>query len=130
MKFILQAAFEQHGISLSGLKETVQEEDYEKWMPTVEIFREVMIELLKEKSIDIMALRKEKKEKLVETVLEFQINEMIIELIEENPKWSVWNSISAVRIEDSEEVIFENILSEAGERKKIRCSDVWIEVEI
>ena len=130
LKFMLQAAFEQQGISLSRLKEKVQEEDYEKWMPTVEIFREVMIELLKEKNIDIGALKKEKKEILTETVLEFQMNEMIIELIEENPKWSVWNSILAVKVEDSEEVVFENILSETGERKKIRCSDVWIEVRI
>lgn len=123
LKVILRYAGHEKGISLKELKETYAKER-EDLIPSVEIFREVIIELLKHKFIDIHALKKERSEYLLEVPTTFELNDTLLRLIEENPAWSDIKSVEVYRILDGSSVVFENVESETGIIKTIRCSNV------
>lgn len=63
IEIILELAVQRESISLNEIKELIGQSNIlmEKLIPTVEIFREVIIEMLKNKSIDIYEIREERK---------------------------------------------------------------------
>ena len=60
---------------------------------------------------------------------EFQLNEMLLYLVEEYPENSDIKRIEVNRIEDGSTVSFDGILNEDGIRKSIRCSNVSVRVK-
>lgn len=124
----LTALFERmikhNGISLKNLLE----EDYRVCMPTVEIFREVMIELLTEECVDIQILKKEKREHFQDAPDQFQVNEMVLKIVEDK-SWKQVHKIYARRSEKAEIIQFERVLDEDGRERNIKCSNVelWYE---
>jgi len=126
---ILSSAYELGGISIDDLKDKL-DGNYDELIPTVEIFKEVIIELLKAETVDISVLKKERNEHLSDTnIKSFQLNECILELVDEKFYVEGINNVSTFRLEDSEPVVFENVKSEAGNIKRIFCSNVYIKVE-
>ncbi len=105
-----------------------QEEEREQLIPNVEIFKEIMVELIKNQEIDIAALAKERSEYIQDTPGEFQLNEMLLHLAEEYPEFQDIRKVETYRIEDGSVVTFEGILNEDRLRKTIRCSNVLIRV--
>ena len=128
LKLILEQVMEQGSTSLVFLKENVFFEKKEKLFPSLEIFREIMIELLSAGELDIPRLKKERREFLMETPQNFQLNEMVLDIIEEN-HWNQVKKIHISRSEQGEMVCFEQVKNEQGEYKNIRCSNVtlWYE---
>ncbi len=104
-------------------------EEKEQLIPNAEIFKEIMVELLKNREIDIDALKKERSEYIQDRRGEFQLNEMLLYLVEEYPENSDIKRIEVNRIEDGSTVSFDGILTEDGVRKSIRCSNVSIRIE-
>lgn len=98
-------------------------------IPNVEIFKEIMVELIKNREMEISVLRKEKSQFIQDRQGEFQLNEMLLQLADENPAFEHMERIEVSRLEDGGTVDFEGIPDENGERKKIRCSNVRIRVE-
>lgn len=49
-------------------------------LPDVETFKEVMVELLKNRSINIPALRKERSENITESTGDISLNELLLDL--------------------------------------------------
>ncbi len=88
-----------------------------------------MVELLKNREIDIDALKKERSEYIQDRPGEFQLNEMLLYLVEEYPENSDIKRIEVNRIEDGSTVSFDGILTEDGVRKSIRCSNISVRVE-
>ena len=128
---IIKMAYEQNGITLREMKELCDEnpELKEQMIPSAEIFREVVIELLRSKSIDVEALRKEQSENVVETPSEFQLNISLLEVIKEEEKLSGITSIAARKIKDEEPVCFEHVKSADQSLKRIVCSNVYFDVK-
>lgn len=128
LKVIITKTLEYGGISLKDLKEAL-DEDYTELIPTVEIFKEIVVELLKNMVIDIEELRLERSQHLIDNnVLEFQLNESILELIHEYPLLDRIKKISTYRTEDDEPVIFENLNSDTAKTRKIYCSNIFFKV--
>lgn len=126
---ILKLAIREGGISLKQMKEEVERQQLiEILIPTVEIFREVMIELLKAKHLDIKALKLEKEAYLTEEVLTFQLTECTLELIKENPLLEPVQGIRVYKLEEKEPVIFDNLTSINGALKRAICSNVYFEI--
>lgn len=98
-------------------------------IPNVEIFKEIMVELIKNREMEISVLKKEKSQFIQDRQGEFQLNEMLLQLADENPAFEHMERIEVSRLEDGGTVDFEGIPDEHGERKKIRCSNVRIRVE-
>ena len=86
------------------------------------------MELIRNKEIDIKALQKEQSEYIGEQTAEFQLNVMLLYLVENNPQFEDILRIETYRLEDGNVVSFPGVLNENGERKTIRCSNILIRV--
>ena len=130
LRFILEMADINGEISLKEIREKVEEapDDRLRLIPNVEIFKEIMVELIKNREIDVMALKKERSEYIQDRPMEFQLNEMVLYLIEEYPENAGIKKVETYRLEDGDTVIFENVTNEKGENRNIRCSNVMIRV--
>ena len=117
-------------ISLMEISALTQEKEEERreMIPNVEIFKEIMVELIRNQEIDIAALLRERSEFIQDRPGEFQLNEMLLRLVEEYPRFRHVSKVETYRIEDGSTVTFEGILNEEQERKTIRCSNVRIRV--
>ncbi len=117
-------------VSLQEIGAAVKEREEERvqLIPNVEIFKEIMVELIKNQKIDIEVLFKERSEYIQDMPGEFQLNEMLLHLVEEYPEFRDVRRVETYRIEDGSVVTFEGILNEDKARKTIRCSNVLIRV--
>lgn len=52
-------------------------------IPNVEIFKEIMVELIRNKEINMEVLKKERSEFIQDQTADFQLNEMLLQLSEE-----------------------------------------------
>ena len=87
-----------------------------------------MVELIKNREIDINALKRERSEYIQDRQAEFQLNDMLLKLVEERTDDQNIRRIETYRITDGTTVVFENVPDENGRRKSIRCSNVLIRV--
>ena len=92
----------------------------------MEVFKEVMVELLKSRTIDFAELQKERREYIQDNSEDFQLHEMLLTLAEED-KGSPIQRLEIVRSEDKGVVTFSNI-QEEGQMRTIRCSNVQLTV--
>lgn len=125
---ILKYALRTGEISLQEICAQAGEEERIRLIPNVEIFKEIMVELIRNREIDIEALQKERSEYIQDRPGEFQLNEMLLQLIEEYPENRNIKRIETYRVPDQSTVIFENIEDENGRKKSIRCSNVLIRI--
>lgn len=125
LNYLIEMADRQGEISLKTLKEQAEQD---RLIPNVEIFREIMVELIKNQVIDVLLLQKERSEFIQDRQAEFQLNEMVLYLIEEKTKLKGIQRIETYRLESQDTVVFESVQNENGERKDIRCSDVMIRI--
>ncbi len=128
--FLLEMADENGGISLKEIRDRIRENsgEQDRLIPNVEIFKEIMVELIKNREIDVKALERERSEFIQDAPMEFQLSEMVLHLTEEYPGHRGIVEIATYRLEEDEAVVFEDVMDERGERKRIKCSNVMIEV--
>ena len=125
---ILDMLLENQEITLQFLNERFTKEEREILIPTAEIFREVIIELLTEGNIDIGELRKEQTEYLMDTSDGFILNEMLLGIMD-NPKYRNIKKIYVYQIEDGQYIHFKHVKDEAGNLKNFKCSNVGFRYE-
>lgn len=127
---ILGKAAEKGEITLQEIGSEVEasEEERDYLIPDVDIFKEIMVELIKNREIDVKALQKERSEYIQDRPGEFQLNEMLLHLIEEDLSGSDIRKIEIYRVEDGTTVTFDGVSNGQGERRTIRCSNVLIRV--
>ena len=129
MKLLLQAAMasEKGEITLETLKGSLT--TYETLIPSVQIFKEIMVELLKGSAIDMEVLREERRNYISEAGEAsggFQLNEMLLNLAD--TYGLKIKRVEVYRIEDGKVITFEDVPDETGRRKKVCCSNVLIRV--
>lgn len=125
---IMQYLHENQEISLSMLKEQAMDEHKDELFPTVEIFREIMIEMLTEGTIDIELLRKEKRTYMTEVSETFQLNETLLDIVERSG-YRDMKKIKVQRSPSQEKVLFDNVVDENGHYRRLKCSDIIIRYE-
>ncbi len=132
--FLLEQASEKGEISLSDIWKNIQENEknaeemQQQLIPNVEIFKEIMVELIRNKEINMEALKKERSEFIQDQTADFQLNEMLLQLSEERFSDKKIGKIEVYRIEDGSTVTFDNVFSENGVKKNIRCSNILIRI--
>ena len=130
LTYLLSAALarENGEITLEELGLLVSDREAERkiLIPDVQIFKEIMVELLKEREIDIGRLQEERRAYIGESGGGFQLNEMLLALAE-RPELKI-ASLGIYRIEDGKRITFEHVPDEAGGRRRICCSNVLIRV--
>lgn len=130
LNFLLKKALEaeQGEISLEQIKTDLDSDNagFAELIPNVQIFKEVMVELIRGREIEIQKLKEERRDFISEFSGGFQLNEMLLSLTEHIRP--TIQKIEIYRIEDGKVITFENVSDEAGNRKSIRCSNVLIRV--
>lgn len=131
---LIEKASEKGEISLQELGGSLTLEEKEKLIPNVEIFKEIMVELIRDREIDIRELRKERSQFIQDSPGEFQINDMLLQLADEEQEELREKDrqpilkIETYRIDDGSTVVFHSVENERGEQKDILCSNVLIRV--
>lgn len=126
---LLDSAMEKGSITLQELAERFAESDEKDVLiPNVDIFKEIMVELLKSRQIHLEELRKEKSEYIIEQTYEFQLHEMLLKLADQKESRANILSILISKTNDGKVVEFPKVFDAAGQPKTIRCSNVRIEV--
>ncbi|MBU5482516.1 hypothetical protein [Blautia sp. MSJ-19] len=134
LEILLEQAASEGEISLLNLQNKIQkdektsEEIQKQLIPSVEIFKEIMVELIRNKEIDIEKIKKERSEFIQEQTEDFQLSEMLLKLSEDRFTDQKINKIEVYRIEDGNTVTFDNVPTEMGETKSIRCSNILIRI--
>lgn len=128
---IVDILHEKETVTLEEIKQFVSEKEdrLRELIPDINIFKEIMVEFIKAKEINLKALKKERSEYIVEQTLDFQLHEMLLTLVEEDREKSDILKILITRKTDSEPIAFENILDEKGNGRTIRCSNVQFQIE-
>lgn len=130
IELLLELAAERNKISLGEINSLIKESNIlmNTLIPTVEIFREVIIEMLKNRIIDIADIREERKNSVESGEIEFQLNKSILEIIDGNKSFKNISKIKVEKILDSEDVKLEGLMNENGDIKNFICSDISIEI--
>ena len=128
LQYLLEKASVTGEVSLGQLKDRldIYPEEKEIFIPNVDVFKEIMVELIRNRTIDIATLKKERREYIQEQPDGFQLNEMILKLVEEQPENNDITSIEVKRLENEEAITFSEIKDEENRRETIRCSNVLI----
>lgn len=124
---ILNYAVSEGEISLEQLVAKITEEEKRQLIPTIDIFKEIIIEMLKEREVDLESIRKYNREYIYEEPTEFELRDTIYNVIGD----SNIKMFKAGRMEDGKKVCIGELLDEdTGERKKIICSNIYFKVEV
>ncbi len=129
---ILLRVSESGETTLSKMKEDIgnDEEKINRLIPSVEIFREVIIEFLKSRVINVRELMDE-----MDSIVsynkssEFQLNETVLRIVEESKKLSKIKYIYVNKCGDDDKVIFHELKSERGIVKTVICTDLKFKIE-
>lgn len=150
LTFILSRAVERGNVSLSEIQEEIvsdmenmddrikvpddvreetqnQPAKIDVLIPTIDIFKEIMVELIKGRTLDLEALKKERRESFEDDSEVFEVNRMVLDIMEDIDPEERVNFIVISKHGESK-VSFGNIMDEQGRLREIRCSDVKIEV--
>ncbi len=132
--FLLRRALETKSgeVSLEEIRRAMDGEEggesFSALLPSVQIFKEVMVELLRGREIDIEVLREERRNFIGESSGGFQLNETLLNLIDAHGL--PVRKVTVYRIEDGKVISFENVPYEGGVRKNICCSNVLLRVTV
>lgn len=128
LSLILETMLKKGRTSLAELEQEADGGIKEILIPSVEIFREIMIELLTAGTLDVEEMKKERGEYLLEEDGTFQLNEMLLTIMEEKKFYQI-TKLHVARTAQGEQVRFLQVKNENGEYKNIRCSNVelWYE---
>lgn len=136
LAFIIDAVLEKGHLSLMELKEIVDGDAAarETCIPSIDVFKEIMVELIRNREISMDTLRKEKSEYITEQANDFQLNDMLLALTEkgaaDHVKRKKIQKIFTERSNDGTVVEFANVKDELGNERTIRCTNVVIRVEL
>ena len=129
MSLIIQEAVHKASVSLSELYGGVLEQDLlSELIPEVGVFKEIMVELLRARRIDITALTQERATYIQEESGDFRLNEMILKVLDGHPDWRKVTALYIDKIPGAGPVVIKNVPDGTGGQRTIRCSDVRIRV--
>lgn len=113
-------------LTLSKLIEVLNGE-LQTLIPTTEIFQEVVIELLRSQTICLAVLREEQQTVLQDHLLDFQLNQAVLDIFDFHPDWNRVAVITIQRLVQEEPVLITGVKDEKGLVKRIRCTDFQIQ---
>lgn len=131
LAFLLDILKEREQVSLKEIHDIISEKEdgISTLIPDVHIFKEIMVELIKSREIQVKKLQREKKEYVMEQTLAFQLQEMLLTILEEDPKKADITGIFVSRIAGADPVVFSRVKDSNGKEKMIRCSDLEFRIE-
>lgn len=136
LAFLIDSVLKRGSLSLEELKHIFEEDAaaQEICIPSIDVFKEIMVELIKSREISIEVLRREKSEYITEQANDFQLNDTLLGLTEKGTENYVNRKkikrIFTQRSSDGKIVEFTKVMDEFGREKTIRCTNVVITLEL
>ena len=117
-------------ISLAEIqkKSALSEELKSKLIPNINVFKEIMVELIRARLIDIKALEAERKKVIAGSHEIFELNLMLLELLEIHDKGGTVREIHINKLPNNEMIVFDNCPDADGNMRNVRCTDVELYV--
>ena len=94
-------------------------------LPSVNIFKEILVEMVRHQKLELDTLQKEKEEYIEDDSLNFHLGDTLLSIREDMKSLSAFE---AYRKEDGKTVCFTDVEDEDGSRKNLRCSNVLLRV--
>ena len=131
IEIILMFAVKKNSITLNEINNMISENESlkENLIPDVRIFREVIIEMLKNGCVDIEEVKEERKNTVESEEFDFQLNKSIVEAVDENRSLMRIKKFYALKCEDDTDVVLKNVKDENGKYRNFICSNVVFRVE-
>lgn len=115
--------------TLSSISSALTEADRAKLLPTAEIFKEVAVELLTTRRVDMTALRRERSENIAAETEGFSLAETLFLILDRRPSWEKsLRSITFTRLFEEPPVLLPHVTDEKGRLRTLRCQDMSIEL--
>ncbi len=130
IEILLELTYDEENISLSGIFKLIENSELLRntLVPNVRIFREIIIEMLKNGIINIGDIIEERKDNLENEEVDFQLNRCILELIENKSELKNIKEFRITKIINKEDIKLENVTDEDGAVKNFICSDILFEI--
>ena len=127
---ILEMAVLKGRTSLSEICSLVQKGTVDKnvLIPSISVFKELIVELIRHGAIDISSLRQERAEFLLDESDTFSLTNTLLKVLDTNPSWQHITNLIVARLPGAEPVVFDDVSEDDGIAKRILCSDVAIKV--
>ena len=123
---ILKHVLSKKKLQLSALIGELSLKERELLVPSIAIFKEIMVELLKVNTLDIAALRTERGEYLQDESKDFRLQSMILDILDKKAAWQDLKKLEVYRLPTAKPVILKQMDESTGLLKNIRCSDVLL----
>jgi hypothetical protein len=130
IEIILELTRERGSISFGEINSLIKESQVlmNSLIPSIEIFREVIIEMLKNRIIYIEEIKEERNNAVESGEIEFQLNKSILEIIDTNKKLKRISIIEIEKIIGNDDVKLEGLKDDNGVIKNFICSDISFRV--
>ncbi len=130
LRFIIDKLLEMHCMTLSDIQERVEKDTSEclKLIPSTDVFKEIMVELIRAHNIDIEAIRNERKNVLDDGSEVFELNYMLLEILEDVDKNNRVKALTVEKMPEADNVIFKNVKDADGNLRNIKCTEVRLSI--
>lgn len=125
---LLDKTLEMGKISLDEIAQGLDEAEKSKLIPNTDIFKEIMVELIRAGEIDLVSLKKERSEFISDSSNSFQLNEMLISIVD-TKAYENMTKLRIYRKEDGKVVEFHHVSDGQGGVKMMRCSNIQISAD-
>lgn len=123
IRIVLDKLLEYGELDLAKLSMECGMEEQQDLIPSVEIFREIMIEFLTAGTVSVEDLRKEQAGYLMEASDSFVLNEMLLTILEDK-KYGTIGMIQVYPAKEEKAVYFKNLKDETGNFRNLKCSNI------
>ena len=121
---IISHVVEYRKLQLSTLIGELDEDERAALVPSIGIFKEIMVELLKINTLDVTSLRAERAEFIQEEANDFHLQGMLLEILDKHPRWQWLKKLQVERLPEAKPILLRELDEQSGLLKNIRCSDV------
>ena len=130
LTLILREAVLKKSVSLSELREMTEGTgDRQVLIPDINIFKEIMVELIRAGTIRIADLRKERAEYIEEETGDFRLHDMFLRILDSHPDWPSVPALVVEKIPAAPPVVFGELSDKNGSSRAVRCTEVRIRTE-
>lgn len=123
---ILKYTISKDQLRLSELIKQLNQDERERLVPNIAVFKEIMVELLKVQEIDIDSMRIERAEFIQEETKDFRLQSMLLDILDKRAQWQRVKKLIVHRLPEDNPVLLKQLDGNTGVLKNIRCSDVML----
>ena len=106
---ILKYTISKDQLRLSELIKQLNQDERERLVPNIAVFKEIMVELLKVQEIDINSMRIERAEFIQEETKDFRLQSMLLDILDKRAQWQRVKKLIVHRLPEANPVLLKQL---------------------